>query len=153
MAPDDQSRNDQKKWSRPFDQKNEIMVFQVHNMDDFYGEALYFQTTGPRFPWGMTRNPPFLAPGGAALQGWNVLHIPNGDVHDAAVYEKAVAEAGKFGHKKTRWFEQQETHKEMGSNHQNKLTKKSIKITNKLRNQRSEKWRIRLLVGMSRRGR
>jgi hypothetical protein len=87
----------------------------------------------------MTRNPPFLAPGGAALQGWNVLHIPNGDVHDAAVYEKAVAEAGKFGHKKTRWFEQQETHKEMGSNHQNKLTKKSIKITNKLRNQRSEK--------------
>ena len=30
-----------------------------------------------------------------ALQGWNVLHIPNGDLHDAAVYEKAVAEAGR----------------------------------------------------------
>lgn len=28
-----------------------------------------------------------------AAKGWNVLHIPNGDVHDAAVYEKAVAEA------------------------------------------------------------
>ena len=26
-------------------------------------------------------------------EGWNVLHIPNGDAHDAAVYEKAVAEA------------------------------------------------------------
>ena len=27
------------------------------------------------------------------FQGWNVLHIPNGDLHDAQVYEKVVQEA------------------------------------------------------------
>ena len=30
MAPDDQGRNDQKKWSRPFDKKKGIMAFQVY---------------------------------------------------------------------------------------------------------------------------
>ena len=28
VAPDDQSRNEKQKWSRPFDQKNGIMAFQ-----------------------------------------------------------------------------------------------------------------------------
>lgn len=27
-----------------------------------------------------------------AAKGWNVLHIPNGDLHDPAVYENAVNE-------------------------------------------------------------
>ena len=56
-----------------------------------------------------------------------MLHIPNGDLHDAAVYEKAVAEAGKFGHTFKLAGLKSEKHTKKWEAI-TKITKKSIKI-------------------------